>query len=308
MTVLLPVLNGERWIADSLESLRAQTFQDFEILLIDDGCTDRTISIALGLRLPSLRIIQGPRQGVGAALALGVMSSLSPLLARQDSDDLSNPRRLEKQVNYMAEHPNCVMVGSWAQTIDENGLVLGTIKQPKMSRNIKFAMNLNSPFVHTSVLLRKEAVIRAGNYRMSPIRILAEDYDLWSRMAHLGDFHNIQAELVSYRINLDGVTGTHGQALSRSGCEIALRTIDKNLGVRLSDADRQLFSLYFIRHRRISVVDAVRLYLILLRLVVKSGFPPPTQAITWRRWLAPLAWIVRSPKHAVSVRVNDEIL
>ena len=307
VTVLLPVLNGERWIAESLESLRVQTFQDFEVLLIDDGCTDNTVAIAQSMGLASLRVIQGPRQGVSAARALGVISSNSQYIASQDADDLSDPCRLEKQIKYMNANPKCVIVGSWARRIDENGSPIGTIKLPKDTQSIRFAMNFNCPFVNTSTFLRKDAVLAVGSYLFSSQDQFAEDYNLWSRMARLGELHNIQEPLISYRKNSAGLTGTKGQELRRSGCAIAIRTTEATLSRRLSDPERQLFSLSYGRHRRISVIEAFRLYRIMLRILFKFGFPPAFRGITWRAWLAPIVWIVRAPQQSTHLWENDEI-
>ncbi len=298
LTILLPVLNGERWLSDSLESIRLQTFQDFEVLIIDDGCTDNSMLIARSMNFKSLRIIRGPQQGLGAALACGVLFSSSPFLARQDQDDLSAPDRLEKQMAYMAANPDCVIVGSWAQQIDEDGAQIRILRVPKTTRSINLRMNFDSPFIHTSVLLRRDAVLTAGNYRPSPKKILAEDYDLWSRMLPLGELHNIQKTLVSYRMNSQGITGTQGPSIRRSAIAIAIRNTEASLGKRLSDSDKQLYSLFFRGHTRINLNEAVRIYRILFLLLFRPGFPPPITGIYWRHWLAPLVWIVRAPRHA----------
>jgi len=307
VTVVLPVLNGERWITECLRSLRCQTFQDFEILVIDDGCTDNTIAIVRGMDLTSLRIIQGPQQGLGAALACGVSLAQSPYVARQDADDLSHPRRLEIQMAYMTAHPDCVIVGSWAHLIDEQGSKIKMLKLPEKNRSIKLAMNIYSPFVHPSVLLRRDAILRAGNYRTCATALLAEDYDLWSRMASLGDLHNIQQPLVSYRKNPAGMTSTQGRALSRSACTIAIRNSEATLGKKLNDSDTQLFFLFFGRHRRMRVREALHVYQLRLRLLLKSGFPPATRGITWRGWLAPISLVVRAPISTTPLWENGEV-
>jgi len=126
-------------------------------------------------------------------------------------------------------------------------------------------------------------------------------------MARLGELHNIQEPLVSYRKNSAGITGTKGQELKRSGCAIAIRTTEATLSRRLSDPDRQLFSLFYGGHRRISVIEAFRLYRIRLRILFKFGFPPAFRGITWRAWLAPIVWIVRAPQQSTSLWENDEI-
>ena len=306
ISVILPVFNGERWIAESLCSLKKQTFQDFEIILIDDGCTDNTVAIATGMGLSSLRVIQGPQQGLGAALACGVLMSRSLYVARQDQDDLSEPLRFEKQVTYMNRHVKCVIVGSWAQIIDEQGTKIGMLKVPKGNRSIKLALNLDSPFVHTSVLLRRDSVISAGNYFSDNTKVFAEDFDLWSRMASEGDFHNIQNPLVSYRKNPSGITATQGQAVSLSAFTIALGNTEATLDERLSLLDRQLLSFYFGRHRHIRLSEALRLHRLLLRLWSRSGFPSPRHGVFWRRWRAPLVWLIRPPRSNIPFWVEHQ--
>lgn len=293
VTVLLPVLNGERWIEQSLKSLQDQTFQDFEILVIDDGCTDSTLDIIRDMRITSLRVINGPGRGVGAALALGVSFALSPLLARQDADDVSHPFRLERQVRYMDTHPECVLSGTWANKIDAEGNDIGLMRVPRHSKAIKLRLNLNSPFIHPSVIMRRDVVLQVGNYRSSPQKIFAEDFDLWSRMALIGETHNIQEPLISYRINPDGITGSNEAALRRSGSDIAIQNIEVTFGGGLGERDRQAFRSYLGANKRISITDAVRIYKTYILIFSELGFPPALSAITWRSWLAPIVRTMR---------------
>jgi len=251
--------------------------------------------------------MQGPGRGAGAARAPGVRSSQSPFIATHDADDLSDPRRLEKQMAYMNANPKCIIVGSWARKIDENGWLIGSIEWPKATKPIRLALNFNNPFVHSATLLRKDAVLKTGNYNDGGTIILCNDYELWSRMAPFGDLHNIQEPLVSYRVNSTGVTGTQGIAMGRQACSIAIRTTEASLSRRLSDPDRQLFSLFFGRHHRISVTEAFHLYRILLRLFVSTGYPRPRRGISWRRWLALIVWIVRAPQQSTALWEKDEI-
>jgi glycosyltransferase involved in cell wall biosynthesis len=294
VTVLLPVLNGAKWIAQSLKSLHNQTFQDFEILVIDDGCTDSTLDIIRDMRITSLRVINGPGRGVGAALALGVSSAVSPLLARQDADDVSHPLRLEKQVRYMDANPECILSGTWANKIDGEGNYLGVMKVPRHSRAIKLRLNLNSPFIHPSVIMRRDAVLQVGNYRSSQDKIFSEDFDLWSRMALIGQMHNIHEPLISYRINPHGITGSHEAALRRSGSDIAIQNLEVTLDGDFGERERQAFRSYVCTNRRITVSEAMRIYKTYILIQSGFGFPPPLSAITWRSWLAPVVRTMRS--------------
>lgn len=293
VTVVIPVLDCERWIEACVESICTQTFQDFEIFVIDDGCSDRTIEIVRGMGVDSLQVIPGPRRGAGAARALGICASSSPFIATQDGDDLSDPYRLEKQLEYMYRNPACVVVGSWARNISESGARKRIIKVPRSSRSLKFALNLGSPFIHSSTLLRREAVLQAGNYPAGATTVYADDYDLWSRMAPLGEFYNIQEPLVSYRTNGQGVTGMRGQILRQQASLIATRNTETFLEERLCDSDRILLGLVFHRYRRMRIGEALRLYKLRIRLLRKAGFPPPVRGITYRSWFAPFVWVAK---------------
>lgn len=294
VTVLLPVLNGEKWIEQSVKSLQDQTFKDFEILVIDDGCTDSTLDIIRDMRIASLRVISSLGRGVGAALALGVSSASSTLLARQDADDVSHPSRLEKQVRYMDAHPECVLSGTWANKIDGEGNGIGVMRVPRHSKAIKLRLNVNSPFIHPSVIMRREAVLQVGNYRSSSKKVFAEDFDLWSRMALMGETHNIQEPLISYRVNPNGITGSHGNALRRSGTDIALQNMEANLGESFDERDKQVFGSYFGANKRITFMEAARIYRTFFLLQSRSGFPAPRGGITWRSWLAPALRTIRA--------------
>jgi len=295
VTVLLPVLNGQEWIFECLKSLVAQTFTDYEILIIDDGCTDSSIQIAEDMSLTAIRIIKGPKKGLGAALALGVNLIKSPFIARQDQDDFSNPQRLEKQVAYMNSHPECVIVGTNAFKVDELGLRYGTTKVPLDGKSIKLQLNLYNPFVHTSVLMRRESVLAAGNYHVREGMIFAEDYDLWSRMSHTGDFCNLREALVSYRSNPRGISEGNARELRTSACAIAVNNVNTSLGFSLTKYDSSLISSFYGRSSRISVRDALRLYGIMFRLFSKFGFPPPLHGFRLHDFLAPMVWVLRKP-------------
>lgn len=297
ISVLLPVRNSERWISEALESLKSQTFTNFEVIIIDDNSTDRTLEIARTSGISNLRIFQGPGKGIGAALALGVQVSNAKFIARQDADDLSHPKRFEEQFAYMETHNNCVVLGTGAKVIDEEGQPAGEMCFPKTSGAIKVAMNLYCPFVHPSVMLRREAVLLAGNYRSGNSRIFSEDYDLWTRMILLGDAHNINKQLVSYRINSQSVTGNNARDVNRSGSSIAIRTTELSIGKMMSEKNRRTFSFFYDRDRRISISESIFLYSILFRISILSNPVDSLKAIGIKRWILPIVWIFKPARN-----------
>src|ERR1700726_1508117 len=114
ISVLMPVYNAERYVAEAVESILSQTFADFEFIIIDDGSKDRSLAILeeYAARDPRIRLVSRPNTGIVKALNQGLALASGELVARMDADDIAMPERLAKQRDYLADHPECVMVGS----------------------------------------------------------------------------------------------------------------------------------------------------------------------------------------------------
>lgn len=296
VTVLLPVLNGEKHIRECLVSLASQTFRDFEVLLIDDGCSDNTIAIARSIDLPSLRIIEGPQSGLARALALGVECARGQYIARQDHDDVSRRDRLALQVACMERDEGLVVVGSQAEVIDESGEKTSKILVPTSDKAIRLRLALFNPFVHTSVIMRRCAVLQAGSYVSPSASAYPEDFDLWCRMATLGRFANLSDSLVQYRKSIGSITASRGLELRAASGQIASSNVAVRLGSRqLTTRQRQLVTFFHLRTRKISVAEAFETMALLLRLIWREGLPPGRRALSLREYVAPLGWVLGRP-------------
>ena len=143
------------------------------------------------------------------------------------------------------------------------------------------------------MVLRRQAVLSAGNYRPGHTTEHAEDYDLWARMAPLGDMHNLKEPLVSYRISPQGVTAENSRLDQTPGYDVAVRTTEITLGRALRPVESQLIQVFYKRRRRIKPLEALQLYQVMFAVVAANGLPPALRAFSWRQWLAPLAWVIR---------------
>ncbi len=201
VTVLLPVKDGMPFLPDALKSIRQQTFRDFELLVIDDGSTDGTAAYLASVKDPRLRVIRNEvSQGVALSLNRGMELARSPLIARQDADDASLPERLARQVEFMRSHPECFVVGTQGRMLDAAGLDIGPYwLRPIGEREIREDILRACPFIHGSVMMRRDAVLAAGGYRPKVRR--AEDYDLWLRLAARGTLANLPDVLYHHRIH-----------------------------------------------------------------------------------------------------------
>jgi glycosyltransferase involved in cell wall biosynthesis len=204
VTVLMPVYNAERYIAEATESILGQTFTDFEFVIIDDGSKDRSLPILEGYaaRDARIKLVSRPNTGVVKALNEGLGLARGDLVARMDADDVALPQRLAKQIGYLEAHPECVMVASRVQLIDPDGMPL--IVQPDALTHEQIVEGLlarrGQLVYHPSVVYRKRIVLEIGAYR--EIFDEAEDLDLFLRLAEVGRVVNLEEPLLEYREHL----------------------------------------------------------------------------------------------------------
>lgn len=199
VSVVLPVYNCERYLRDAIESVISQTFTCFELIIINDGSTDRSAGIIAAFNDKRIRVFHQANQGLAATLNRGIALARGKYIARQDQDDLSNPDRISLQVAYMEDHPDCVLLGSWAQIMEVDRLVERFHRHPVDEFMLRYQLLFNNPFVHSSVLLRRSALLQVDGYTTDPERQPPEDYELWSRLSRIGSVANIGEVLLTYR-------------------------------------------------------------------------------------------------------------
>lgn len=210
VSVILPVKDGGRYIAQAVESILQQTYRNFELLIIDDGSTDgtRLILEKMAARDPRIRLIARPNRGMVATMRQLVEEAHHEFLARMDADDIALPCRLEKQVAYLEGHPECLAVGSQILLMDPHNWILGRSAFPTEHENIldNLLMRGRSSVAisHPAVMMRRSAVLQAGNYRLE--YPYSEDRDLWLRLADIGRLANLEDLLICYRLHSKSIT------------------------------------------------------------------------------------------------------
>ena len=209
ISVVLCVYNGETYLRAAIDSILAQTFTDFELILVNDGSTDGSGDICRTYAKgdPRVVLIDCPtNSGVATAANAGIAKSRAPLIARMDADDLSMPERLACQYAYMMKHPNIAVLGSATRTIDAAGKVTRRNHYPLTPTKIKRALEQSYCVIQGVCLMRKEAILKAGGYRIV-FQSTAEDYDLFLRISDLGyDLANLPQPLLNRRIHGNNIT------------------------------------------------------------------------------------------------------
>lgn len=204
VTVLMPVFNGERYVAGAIESILAQTHAQFEFLIIDDGSTDSTPALlaAYAARDPRVRVVTQPNGDQPAALNHGLRLARHDWVAIIDHDDVSLPQRLERQLGVLAAHPDARVIGGWAIEISASGAEIGLLDVgPTSVTAYQDLMTTNGwvSLVHPSVLLHRPTILALGGY--DPAFGAAADTELWSRVAGHHLVLAVPEPLVRYRVH-----------------------------------------------------------------------------------------------------------
>lgn len=199
VSVLLPVYNGQRFLAESINSVLIQSFKNFELIIIDDGSTDKSLQIIKRFAAADQRIVfkSRPNVGLSATLNEAIKMTKATYIARQDADDVSDPKRLEKQLLYMDANPDVYLLGTNYHVINEAGGVLKTTDVLTQLADLKLAEIFSNQFGHGSVMIRKSVLKNSGGFNLR--YKIAQDYDLWLRISRQGQIANLKEPLYRWR-------------------------------------------------------------------------------------------------------------
>ena len=216
VSVVMAVCNGERFVREAIESLRSQTLEAFELIVVDDGSTDATPRIVEALAADDDRIRLDIRQHAGypAALNVGWQLGKGDYVGVLDADDLAEPGRLERQVGFLEGHPEVSVVGGALLLVTADGRPFYIAAYPVAPPDAHEALSRRSPLGHTCVLMRRTVLESVGGYRSTfP---LAEDYDLWLRISERHALANVPDIVGRYRIHggNGSIVGIRQQAAS----------------------------------------------------------------------------------------------
>lgn len=218
ISVVMPVYNVEKYITAAIESVLAQTFADFEIIIVDDGGTDMSIDICESYTDPRIRIISQKNRGLAGARNTGILESRGEYIALLDSDDCWQPEKLALHKIHLDNNPQVGVSYSGSRFIDEQGDLLRQAQQPKLENITARDILTRNPVGNGSAPLIRRLALEAiaFNHREEPGRICffdekfrqSEDIELWIRMALTSNyaFEGISGLLTRYRIVSGGLS------------------------------------------------------------------------------------------------------
>jgi hypothetical protein len=211
VSVLLPVFNGGDRVALAVESILCQTFDDFEMVIVDDGSTDQTSEVLASYTADErVRLIRNDSNiGLVASLNRGLRECRAELVARIDDDDTALSTRLERQVAVFGSFPATVLCGTAYERVDSSGSVIRSASPPLTQGGLMIKMLTQNRLCHSSVMFRRQAVLDIKGY--DPGWFPVEDFELWWRLLTVGEYRTVPTVEVRYLENNDGVSATSSE-------------------------------------------------------------------------------------------------
>ena len=198
ISIILPAYNAERHILKAIESVQQQTFSDFELLVINDGSTDRTLELLETVKDARLKVFSYQNSGVSVARNRGITHTKGDFIAFLDTDDLWTPDKLELQLTVLQQHPEAGVAYSWTHYMDEQGKYCHADQPINFEGNI-YADLLTINFLGngSNPLIRRQALESVGGF--DPALTHAEDWDLYLRLAARWPFVVVPKPQILYR-------------------------------------------------------------------------------------------------------------
>ncbi len=229
VSVVMPVYKAERYLAQAVDSILAQSFPDFELLAVNDGSPDGSGGMLESYSARDSRVKQIHREngGVTAALQTGIAAAQGLYIARMDSDDIALPERFARQVAYLDAHPDIAALGTQFLLIDPDGRPLKQMELPldHAAIDARLVSEQGLALCHPSVMMRADVLAQLGGYDTRFPK--AQDIELFLRMGEVGRLANLPEVLMEYRQHPDsiGYADRSGQAhlAWRAGKEAAAR-------------------------------------------------------------------------------------
>lgn len=214
VSILMPTHDAAAFVAASVDSLLAQTFGDFELIIVDDGSTDATLDVLAGIEDARLTIIASPANlGPVHARNRAFAVARGRYVAALDADDLCHPDRLARQVAYLDDHPDVVLVSTAASVIEGDRVRFDPMVRRTSPALIDWLLLTRNPLVWSSAMFRAEAARRLSPFTR-PERRYAEDFDLYHRLRPFGAIARIDEDLVTYREHPGGMSKRHTDVMS----------------------------------------------------------------------------------------------
>ena len=241
ISVVMPVYNRQKYVAEAIDSILVQTYKDFEFIIVDDCSTDQTLNIILTYKKKDQRIrIIKNNQNLGIAISRnkGIDLAQGKYIAFMDSDDISLPERFEKQIEFMDKNPEISVLGTQCEYIDLEGNFIRIKRVPLLPIEVRWYLYAKS-IINPSVMVRSE-LFKLHNYRHINIKS-ASDYEIWARISNKFLIGNLPDILVKFRRHDLRISKTARNNQKNNSYRIIRERMKKLTGIELTAAQIEGF-------------------------------------------------------------------
>lgn len=201
ISVLMAVYNGAVYLREAIDSVLAQTYRDFEFVIVDDGSSDESVRIVRSYADPRIKLhVSARNMGQTTALNVGLRLCAGEYVARMDGDDICRPDRFARQVSALDADPQLGIVGSAVWIVDGRGRTLDFSPQPESDATIRFVSLTRNPFHHPTVMIRRR-VLTENRLEFDERFQANQDFELWTRLLPVTRAANLSQALLSYRVH-----------------------------------------------------------------------------------------------------------
>lgn len=238
VTVLMTAFNEQKLIKTTIKSILRQSYSDFEFLIVDDASKDSTVSIIESFNDSRIRIIKNQEnKGISESSNIGLKAATGEYIFRMDADDVANRDRIKKQVEFLDEHPNVGIVGSWLRYMHS----YVRRKGPVDPKEVKASLFFHNVLSHPTVVLRKKC-IDEFDIKYNPNYLIAHDYDLFCKGSHCFDVANIPKSLVVYRVHPGSISVSKRERMFQESREIKMNQLSY-LKIKPTNEETEIHSL-----------------------------------------------------------------
>ena len=262
ISVIMSIYNEEKYIETSLKSLLNQTFEDFEIIIVDDASTDNTRKLVQGLQDKRIRLIcNQENQGLTKNLNKALQYAKGKYIARMDGDDIAFPERFEKQYQYMEKHLETMLISCYTKSFGGSDLVFAL---PDNSEVLKIRMLVRPVYAHPGFMIRRELI--EDGYQYNEEYHTAQDYEFASRVAEKYKIGLVPEVLLLYRVHKKQISSKAGNQQFNNADKIRKRQLEQ-LGIQMSETEWQDYQNFVKEVKVNSLDDFDRVYEVIQNMV-----------------------------------------
>lgn len=256
VSVIMSVYNDEKYLNEALDSIFAQTIQNFELIIIDDCSTDHTVEIIEGYHDNRIRLIQNEQNcGLTKNLNKALSYASGKYIARMDGDDKSSPRRFEKQIELLEQDPELMLISCRAHMFGEENLVSDIQGTPKQ---LQVMMLIRPVLAHPGFMMRRE-LIDAHGFRYDETYRSAQDYNFAVRVAREFSIGITEDVLLEYRVHKKQVSSVHGNEQMNNAARVRNMQLEW-LGIQLSNEQKEILEKWAKEVRNVPMRDYIDAY------------------------------------------------